>query len=175
MRSIVLALLMPGLLLFLPLRAAAAPPSGTLGLSLHGHALVARLTLPAPVVVGFDHAPVNATERLAVRAALARLGEARNVLVPAAAAQCRITRQEARTALLPPPDGAAAADVPGDHDFHGHYTWHCANPDALAAVALPLLEYMNGVALNTLVVTAEGRRERLLDIPGERLPVPGHD
>ena len=50
------------LLALLPMVAMADPPDaarGELRMALKGQALVAHLSLPAPAVVGFDHAPAT--------------------------------------------------------------------------------------------------------------------
>lgn len=57
--------------------------AGDLEIARKGQALIARLTLPADQVVGFSHRPQSDEEKRAVTEALARLGKADNVLVPA--------------------------------------------------------------------------------------------
>lgn len=161
--------LLAGLLLVLASAAAAESPdaeraAGSLEIALKGHALVARLSLPAGQVVGFEHAPVNDEERMAVRSALGRLSEARNVLEPAAEALCSVTRQDADSSLSPPVSAPPAV-------FTGRYAWRCQQPDALMAVDVPLLEFINGVPLDILMVTPAGDRSWTLKAPDTRIPV----
>lgn len=157
--------------LLLPLPALAG--QGELSMALKGDALVARLSLPAAEVVGFTHAPQSAEEKMAVTNALLRLGEARNVLEPLAEAACEVTREGAESELAPtlkqgdpgPPPAAGTAS------FEARYAWRCAHPEALLAVDVPLLEFLNGVTLDTLVITDQGQRGLLLQAPQTRLPI----
>jgi len=166
------------LLLCGPLWAAGGAPSmantgphGTLALALNGHALVARLTLPAMQVVGFTQAPTDGEEKQALSDALQRLGKADNVLIPVAAG-CTITREQAESSLALPATARALKEG-ADGAFHGRYAWHCSNPAALRAVNVPLLEFMNGVALDTLIVSG-GKRHRLtLRFPDTHLVIGG--
>lgn len=149
-----------------------AGPHGRLELALNGHALVARLTLPAMQVVGFNQAPTDGEEKRAVNEALQRLGKADNVLVPVAAG-CAITREEAGSSLVPPSATKALAtktpEAGAGDVFHGRYAWHCSNPAALQAVSIPLLEFMNGVALDILVVSGGEQHRSTLRFPDTRL------
>lgn len=158
-------------ILLLPLPVLAG--QGELSMALKGHALVAHLTLPAADVVGFTHAPANADEKMAVTNALARLGEARNVLEPLAEAACEVTREGVESGLAPALKQGApgASPAPGTARFEARYAWHCAHPEALLAVDVPLLEFLNGVALDTLVITDQGTRTLLLEPPQTRLPI----
>ncbi|WP_157933795.1 ZrgA family zinc uptake protein [Alloalcanivorax mobilis] len=163
------------LLALLPMMAMADPPDaarGELRMALKGQALVAHLSLPAPVVVGFDHAPAGDDENMAVTDALARLGKASNVLEPLAEAGCEVTREGVETGLAPLEQGDAPASKPASNPaFQARYAWHCATPQALLAVDVPLLEFLNGVALDTLVVTDQGQRSLILAAPQTRLPI----
>ncbi|MFP1683097.1 DUF2796 domain-containing protein [Alloalcanivorax sp. C16-1] len=137
--------------------------AGTLELALHGQALVARLTLPAAQVVGFERAPANDEEKMAVTEALQRLGEARNVLEPMPEALCSVTREQAETALT-------REDPTPPLTFQGRYAWRCEHPEALLGVDIPLLEYVNGVPLETLVVGPDGERSQTVRAPQTRIP-----
>ncbi|MCH2559387.1 MAG: DUF2796 domain-containing protein [Alcanivorax sp.] len=138
--------------------------AGRLELALHGQALVARLTLPAVQVVGFERAPANDDEKMAVTEALQRLGEARNVLEPMPEALCTVTREQADTTLT---TGNPTPPV----TFQGRYAWRCENPDALLGVDIPLLEFVNGVPLETLVVGPDGDRSLTVRVPQTRIPI----
>ncbi|MBL7250136.1 ZrgA family zinc uptake protein [Alloalcanivorax marinus] len=140
------------------------PVAGSLEIALKGHALVARLSLPAGQVVGFEHAPGTDEERMAVRDALGRLSEARNVLEPAPEALCSVTRQNAGSSLSPPVSTPPAR-------FTGRYAWRCQQPDALLALDVPLLEFINGVPLDILLLTPSGERAWTLKAPDTRIPV----
>lgn len=149
-------------------------PHGTLDLALSGHALVARLALPATPVVGFTHAPTDSEERQAVSDALQRLGKADNVLVPVAAG-CAITREEATSSLALSPAARVLASKALEEDagsvFRGRYAWHCSNPTALQAVNIPLLEFMNGVALDILIVSGGEQHRVTLRFPDTHLMI----
>ncbi len=138
--------------------------AGDLEIARKGQALIARLTLPAEQVVGFSHRPESDEEKIAVTEALARLGKADNVLVPAAEAGCTVTREEATTTLMPPA-------TPDPAEFQARYAWRCESPDGLVAADVPLLEFLNGVALDALVVNGEHRFERRIAPPETRLPL----
>lgn len=160
-------------LALLPLTALAG--QGELRMALNGHALVARLSLPADQVVGFNHAPESADDKMAVTDALARLGEARNVLEPLVEAGCEVTRQGVKSDLAPVSQGDSS-DEPADPEphppaFEARYAWRCASPEALLAVDVPLLEFLNGLALDTLVITDQGKRSLTLQAPQTRLPI----
>ena len=178
MRDVRGAMIFLMLLLCGPLWAAdgAAPMAnggahGTLDLALNGHALVAHLQLPALQVVGFTHAPADGEQRQAVSDALQRLGNADNVLVPVAAG-CTITKEEAESSLaLSAADRALKENADGN--FRGYYAWHCGNPAALRAVNVPLLEFMNGVALDILVVSGGERHRLTLRFPDTHLVIGG--
>ena len=162
-----------GLCLLLAVTAAAGPrdgagQAGILELALHGQALVARLTLPSSQVVGFDRAPANDEEKKAVSDALARLGQARYVVEPLAEARCSVTREQAESALT------GEQPTPPTH-FTGRYAWHCENPQALLAVDIPLLEYINGMPLETLVMGADGERWETVRAPRTRIPMGDQD
>ncbi len=141
-----------------------ARATGVLEIALKGQTLVARITLPADQVVGFTHVAGNDDEKMAVTDALARLGEARNVVEPVPEAGCTVSRQHAETTLMPPAEPPPAV-------FRGRYTWRCERPEALVAVDLPLLEFVNGVPLDTLVVGPEGDYRRTLRAPQTRVPL----
>lgn len=138
--------------------------AGRLELALHGQALVARLTLPASQVVGFERAPANDDEKMAVTEALQRLGEARNVLEPMPEALCSVTREQADT-------GLTTANPTPPVTFQGRYAWRCEHPEALLGVDIPLLEFVNGVPLETLVVGPDGERSRTVRAPQTRIPL----
>lgn len=168
------------LLALLPMAVMAAPneaaqssaAQGELRMALKGQALVAHLILPAALVVGFDHAPAGEDEKMAVTDALARLGKASNVLEPLAEAGCEVTREGAESGLAPLKQGDAPEPEPvSDPAFRARYAWHCATPEALLAVDVPLLEFLNGVALDTLVITDQGQRALTLAAPETRLPI----
>ncbi len=86
------------------------------------------------------------------------------MLVPAAEAGCTVTREEATTTLMPPA-------TPDPAEFQARYAWRCESPDGLVAADVPLLEFLNGVALDALVVNGEHRFERRIAPPETRLPL----
>ena len=55
--------------------------------------------------------------------------------------------------------------------FTGRYAWRCQQPDALLALDVPLLEFINGVPLDILLVTPAGERAWTLKAPDTRIPV----
>lgn len=168
-----------GLMLLAGLAQAASPvhptmantgPNGRLEIATRGHALAARLTLPESQVLDFALPASNKKQTRELHTALARLGKALNVLVPDAAAHCTISDQSVK----PPkgdPDNSGdmnrGGKLIGDHDFHAKYDWHCDDPQALKSVTVPLLEYMNGMALDALVISEQGERTLILHEPAD--------
>jgi hypothetical protein len=105
------------------------------------NSLVVELDAPAANVVGFEHAPRNATERSAVSAAIAMIRGGRALFGTPEAAKCRFVSAEfAEPAATPDEDDhsgthAAGAEEHG-HEQHSNYepkfTYECAHPEQLA-------------------------------------------
>ena len=61
--------------------------------------------------------------------------------------------------------------TPDPAEFQARYAWRCESPAGLVAADVPLLEFLNGVALDALVVNGEHRFERRIAPPETRLPL----
>lgn len=145
-------------------------PKGRLEIATKGQALAARLALPEAQVLDFSLPASNPRQKQQLNTALTRLGKALNVLVPDAAAHCTISDQSVKPPKGDPDNGgdlSRGGKLIGDHDFHAKYDWHCDNPGALKSVTVPLLEYMNGMALDTLVISEQGERTLILHEPAD--------
>lgn len=156
-----------------PPKMANTGPHGRLEIATRGHALAARLALPESQVLDFSLPAKDKKQKQALDTAMARLGKAINVLVPSSGAHCAITDQAVQPPKGDPSQGGdlnRGGKLIGDHDFHAQYDWHCDDPKALKSVAVPMLEYMNGMALDTLVVSAQGERTLTLHEP-EAVPM----
>ena len=157
---------------------------GNLDLAMAGGTLLVELSLPAADVVGFEHAPRDDDQKALVKDALARLGKGTNVLEPAPAAACKVTRESVHSGLSDSeteehdhgeesPDHDADHDHDHDHgghaDFEARYRWHCDHPEKLEWIDVPLLEFLNGVTLKVQLVTDQGARADSLKAPRTRL------
>src|SRR5690606_13397733 len=97
---------------------------GNLDLAMAGGTLLVELSLPAADVVGFEHAPRDDDQKALVKDALARLGKGTNVLEPAPAAACKVTRESVHSGLSDSETeehdhGEESPDHDADHD-HDH-------------------------------------------------------
>ena len=84
------------------------------------------------------------------------------------------TLRPPRPSTAPPlaPTPARRPATPDPAEFQARYAWRCESPDGLVAADVPLLEFLNGVALDALVVNGEPRFERRIAPPETRLPLP---
>ena len=90
-----------------------------LDLVLDGGALAVRLQAAGHHIVGFEHSAETDEQRAALAAAKAALADGAALIVPAAAAQCRLRKAE----VTAPGTTGAAHDHGHDHD-HGHHGDH---------------------------------------------------
>lgn len=100
---------------------------GILEVAVDGHELLAAFRIPAANVVGFEHAPANEEQRRKVEAARQRFLDGAGLLVPSAAAACRL--EGADVTLGGEAHEGAPAHRTGTHDRtpetagqHGHVT-----------------------------------------------------
>lgn len=95
--------------------------TGSVNVALDGNRLMLELSIPAHDLVGFEHAPATEQEHQTVDNAVATLRDGLALFVPSAAAKCRQTRSDVKSALL-------EADH-HDEDHHDHESSHESHHD----------------------------------------------
>ena len=153
---------------------------GILEVAVDGQDLLVSFRIPAVNVVGFEHAPADDAQRRRVAEARERFLDGARLLVPSAAAECRLVDAEAALGARAD-DGAPRARAETDGHGHGHddarrhaeaahgspaqggdmhselhaeYLFRCGRPDALAALDVRLLDVLLDVrAVEAHVVT----------------------
>jgi len=119
----------------------AAHTHGTADLTLVQEGEVLNIALDSPLdnLVGFEHAPANATQHAALADAGKRLADVASVVTLPAEAGCVVSAVDVDL-----PFSAADAGHAHEADGHGHadvaasYTFACAHPAALRQVAVRL-------------------------------------
>ena len=144
---------------------------------------VVEVTLEAPGVdiVGFEHPATSKKDKAAVKAALGKLEQADAVVVPDAAAGCKLKEAHAELHSEGEHDDhdkhakhdddhkdAHKHDKHDKHDDHGkkkashtefeaHYHFDCAKPEALKSVSFPFFKsFKNASEIEVQYVTSSG-------------------
>lgn len=103
--------------------------AATLAVALDGEHLELTLAAPGDSIVGFEHAPRDEAERVAVARAQALLAAPAQWVALPAAAGCALE------------SSAADFDTTGEHaDFDARANWRCAAPARLTTFDLALFE-----------------------------------
>jgi Protein of unknown function (DUF2796) len=149
---------------------------GNLQLVLEGNRLTLELRLPAMDVVGFEHAPREAKHQESVNKAVALLKDSRQVLEPAAAAECVLATAEVASELLKAKDHDHDHDHEHDHDhahgevhadFEASYRFECRRPEALQHIKVTVFQRLPRLEkLEVESVTLAGQRRQRL-VPGQ--------
>lgn len=122
--------------------------------------LEAELVSPAANLVGFEHPPHDAEERERLLRAAALLRDGARVLGVPAAAGCRAVESEVESALLE--EGAHSGD--GHAEFHVHYRFQCAKPEALERLGMELFQLFPGIeSLRVQAVGPNGQGGAILN------------
>lgn len=118
----------------------------TLEVVADGPMLTVTLDSPLDNLLGFERGPRTEAERKTVQAMAQRLRQAATLLVPAAAAQCRLQGVDLASdaiapALLAATPTAVAAALPapaggGHADLEAVFRFQCAQPQALKSLAV---------------------------------------
>lgn len=143
--------------------------TGALDVALDNGVLELLLEAPGDNFVGFEHAPRNAKETAAVRAAEQRLRKPEALFALPAAAGC--TR---RSVEVTPPKATKGG---GKHDHHAEwsasYAFACKAPDALRTIDLGGLfkAFPNTTRLRAQVAGPKGQTGRTLTPKAPRLPL----
>lgn len=116
-----------------------------------GH-IDAELVTPAMNIVGFEHAPRDDAERQAVASAAVMLEDGAALLVPSAAAGCRLDSSQAASSLIDTAHEPETTHDAHEHDhddvhseFHVHYRFHCDEPAAIETIQVNLFEAFPGM------------------------------
>ncbi len=139
---------------------------GEMTLIVEQETALVHVILPAINVVGFEHAPRSAEHKRAVKQAQQLLSRVDNVIALPAQANCQIVSHQVKSALIADSDHEAHA-AHAHHDDHAHqphqsehpyndeaathadfelaYRFRCAQPAALTALAVPLLQHMKSL------------------------------
>lgn len=152
-----------------------------LNLALEGGVLEAELISPAANLVGFEHPPRDAGERERLHRAAEQLKDGARVLGIPAAAGCRAEEVEVESALLEQEhrhevaehdhghegehhgEEAAEMEHEGHAEFHVHYHFQCAHPEALARLGMGLFQLFPGIeSLRVQAVGPNGQGGALL-------------
>ncbi|MBM4221218.1 MAG: DUF2796 domain-containing protein [Gammaproteobacteria bacterium] len=141
--------------------------TGHLDLVLDGSSLEIALEGPMANFVGFEHAPRNSAEEMAVQQVLSRLRDAPRLFRIPVAASCQLTD----VSIDAPPD-AGHADEDHDHDeahadIAASYVFRCGNPAALSHVDVLLFADFPGTKQLVGRVIAPGRQGGATLTPGK--------
>jgi hypothetical protein len=148
---------------------------GQLDVAFDAGELQIELRSPAADVVGFEHAPRTAEQRVALEQAIARLEQGSELFAMPPAAGCRLTEARAQS----PHAGEPHGHDHGHHHDHGHddaghseieavYRFRCS--DAPSWVDVGLFEAFPGMhKLNVQVITAHRQGAATLDPRAPRL------
>ena len=135
-----------------------------LEISVDREQLVITLESPLDSLLGFEHAPRNASERQAVQSMAAKLKQAEKILMPSAAALCVSTGVEINSPVL-----GGKLEPGGHNDLDARYTWRCAKPEALRDIATGLFsEFPKLRRIAVELVGPQGQRAGRLDARNPR-------
>ncbi len=104
---------------------------GRLSVAIEKQVVTLNLELPLDVLVGFERAPKNESEKSALRAAETRLKNAEGLWLPTPAAKCTL---QSVAVEMPDFSGGEHADVDADYRFQ------CAEPAALKSIETTLFK-----------------------------------
>jgi hypothetical protein len=161
---------------------------GTLNIAIEDKRVSMELEVPGMDIVGFEHAPSTADQKVAVEKATAKLERPLEVFSPPAGAGCTVA--EAKVSVEAEhhhdgddddhdhKDGAKDDDGHDEHaghnQFHVNYALDCTNPNELTTINFDYFTLFAGAHdLTVNVVTAKGqskyevsREKPTLDLAG---------
>jgi hypothetical protein len=122
--------------------------SGQLNVAVEDQQLMVELSMPAMNVVGFEHAPDNASEQQQVEKAATLLKDGTLLFAPSPAGACKLVDVVVESALLQQGHEHKADNAGheqehqhegGEHaDFDVSYEFNCAHPEQLSELTLSL-------------------------------------
>lgn len=147
---------------------------GALNIALDGTTVAMEFRAPGADIVGFEYEAETEGDRKAIDAAVATLARPLDLFVPAAAAQCTVTKASAELEIEgghdDHDDHAAHDDHEGhDHDedhaeeagghteFHAAYTLSCAQPEKLTEITFAYFnQFQNAREVEVQIIGASG-------------------
>jgi uncharacterized protein DUF2796 len=155
----------------------------TLNIAVDGGSLVAELDAPAANVVGFEHAPRNATERATAAAAATLIRTGRGIFATPDSARCRFVKTDFTESTSESNDdergqanGKTAKGGDADHgqehhaDYEARFSYECANPAQLTWIEpLILAKLLNVTEARVTVITPKGQRSDAVKGPHDRI------
>ncbi|WP_242481069.1 ZrgA family zinc uptake protein [Rubrivivax gelatinosus] len=172
----------PVLLALCAASAFAAPPHehgvGRLDVAVEHGRVTLLLEMPLDSLVGFEHAPRNAVEREAARAALAKLHDAARLWRVDAAAGCAAPTVEIGAGPIEAGEHGSHEPAHAHDDGDGHadaeasFSFECSAAERAAFVDTGLLESFPRLrTVNVQLATRQGQWKTLLTRPMTRLPL----
>ncbi|MEJ1960596.1 MAG: DUF2796 domain-containing protein [Gammaproteobacteria bacterium] len=157
----------------------------TLNVALDGGELVVELDAPAANVVGFEHAPRDASERAATSAASALIRGGIGLFGTPESAKCRFEKTDFTEPAWKTGGGhEGAAHDPdeshsshgGEHEHHADYearfTYRCAFPKQLTWIEPWILaKLLNVVEARVNLITPTGQRSQVVKSAHDRIPM----
>ncbi len=141
-----------------------------LDVALDGTTLSLSLETPLDSLLGFERAPRNDAERRAASAAVAALRAADTLFVIDAAAGCKATSVELRSAPLGLGAAEAAKDD-GHGDLDGDFVFQCRSAPAFVDVGL-FKAFPRLSRLDVQVAAPKGQRSFALTRTAQRIALP---
>ena len=150
-----------------------------LNFAVEGKDVEIELVSPASDIVGFEHAPETAADKVAVTKASDLLGKGAAIFLFPAEARCSLKEAAVRSTLEAAREShreghAHAKKQEHGHEmhaeFHVHYHFQCANPAALTHVDVKLFEHFAAMReLEAQALTAKGQSAQELTPQSPRL------
>jgi hypothetical protein len=149
----------------------------TLGVAIAGPALVIALDAPAANVVGFEHAPRDATERTATESAAKLIRTGNGLIGVPPEAKCHFENTEftePKWESDPEPGAAHEHEHGEEHEHHADYearfTYRCQNPQQLAWFEPWLLSHLlNVTEARVNLITPSGQRSEVVKTARTRI------
>jgi hypothetical protein len=154
-----------------------------LDVAVEGKGYTVALESPLDNLLGFEHAPRDATQEESVRGMASRLRAADAIFVANRAAGCKLLSVRLESAALPSallgggPGSAPAKDASqteaapvGHADLDGAFSFACGNPAALNAIDVMLFDAFARIRrIEVQLVTPKGQGKRTLTAEARRI------
>lgn len=132
---------------------------GELELAIEQGRIQGTLRVPMESLLGFEHAPKTDAQRAQVLALRELLEDPGNLVVPPAAAACKVTSSVAQSSMF---TGA----VKGGHSELAYvFGWDCAKPDQLTSLSLPVFASHQRLKQLEVSLVVNGRQSALRRSP----------
>ena len=117
--------------------------------------LTLNLESPLDNLLGFEHLPTNAREKLAVREMADRLNHPATLFVPTLAAQCKSVSTKLASPVLAL---ARVTDSDGHADLDGEFVFQCAHPQRIHDVEVRLFDaFPNMRQIDVQLISSHGQ------------------